>query len=66
MVLLNKKRQLMTIKNYKKKYKDGMIYFRSICKYEINGIKKQINVDAYYPFNELQFKNEISKQYKNK
>lgn len=50
----------MIIEHYKEKNKDLMIYYRSVCKYEINGIKKQINVDAYYPFSELQFRNEIS------
>ena len=45
----------MTIEYYKNKYKDGTIYYRSICKYEINGMNKQITVDAYHQFSKLEF-----------
>ena len=35
---------------YFKRIEDGIVIWRSICKYESNGIKKQINVEAHSTF----------------
>ena len=35
---------------YFKRTQDGIEIWRSICKYESNGIKKQINVEAHSTF----------------
>lgn len=39
----------MTIE-YFKRIEEGIVIWRSICKYESNGIKKQINVEAHTKF----------------
>jgi hypothetical protein len=54
----------MNIEHYKKMYEDGTVYYRSIFKYQINGVKKQINVDAYSPVDTEFFLNIIkNRQY---
>jgi hypothetical protein len=35
---------------YFKRIEDGIVIWRSICKYESNGIKKQITVEAHTTF----------------
>ena len=39
----------MTIEHFKR-IEDGIVIWRSICKYESNGINKQINVEAHSTF----------------
>ena len=39
----------MTLEHFKR-IEDGIVIWRSICKYESNGIKKQINVEAHSTF----------------
>jgi hypothetical protein len=41
----------MKIEIQKKNKENGDIIYRSICKYEVNGLKKQINVEAFSPMN---------------
>ena len=49
----------MKIEHYKKTYENGTSYIRSVCKYKINGVEKQINVDAFTPMYADFFLNEI-------
>lgn len=49
----------MKIEHYKKTYENGTSYIRSVCKYKINGVEKQINVDAFNPMYADFFLNEI-------
>lgn len=39
----------MIIEHFKK-IENEIVIWRSICKYESNGIKNQINVEAHIPF----------------
>ena len=39
----------MTLEHFKR-IEDGIVIWRSICKYESNGIKKQITVEAHSTF----------------
>lgn len=43
----------MTIEHFKR-IEDGIVIWRSICKYESNGIKKQINVEAHATFHNFE------------
>ena len=43
------KNKIMTLEHFKR-IEDGIVIWRSICKYESNGIKKQINVEAHSTF----------------
>lgn len=45
----------MNIEHFKK-IQDGVVIWRSICKYELHGIKKQINVEAHTTFHQDFFK----------
>ena len=53
----------MTIE-YFKRIEDGIVIWRSICKYESNEIKKQINVEAHSTFHR-DFFEKIIKQREN-
>jgi hypothetical protein len=44
-----KTNKIMTLEHFKR-IEDGIVIWRSICKYESNGIKKQINVEAHSTF----------------
>jgi hypothetical protein len=55
----------MNIEHYKKMYEDETVYYRSIFKYQINGVKKQINVDAYSPLDTGFFLNIIKNRQDN-
>jgi len=54
----------MEIEHFKR-IEDGVEIWRSVCKYESNGIKKQINVDAYSPLDTGFFLNIIKNRQDN-
>jgi hypothetical protein len=51
----------MTLEHFKR-IEDGIVIWRSICKYESNGIKKQITVEAHTTFHEDFFKKIIKEK----
>ena len=58
-----KPNKIMTLEHFKR-IEDGIVIWRSICKYESNGIKKQITVEAHSTFH-INFFEKIIKEREN-